>query len=465
MEGRPIDVLQTYTNFRIQIKSLIESNKSSMQQCVIITKEDMTNWKKLYEYSKKLIYNNDDLNQWESKINLKNIQKPTFHILKDYNEIKNHLNKGNGLSFVNIDFINYFVSSSKIKIFNCYFGCKRMVIEIKNDKTYSNCLICKTGSKSTLQYFIFEKIVKYKKSLIDEILNKKKSLLEDKTKFQVYLINKIIIHNCKKIQNNNFSPDNTTINNKTNIHNNNNIVGKGNISKSAIDSFTNKISGIYKCNVPACIFEFLIFSYKFNKDLRKLIKAKDKSTYDYYILNAEFLNHIKKLYKYKAICEVLDKFKYKSEYEFEKEIPNLINSIMKNGIINEVVPLEDMKMIPFQEHLYNKWYNVNFCIINDKIYKTLEQIKKYFTLTKRLDKIKYSFYFCPQLFYKGKGVLRIGALNSEDVFETHYLIDIDLYNSVLFSVLYELNNSKTMKDFFQKKHIDIDKKEIKKLIY
>ena len=157
--SNPRDILNTYINFRKKIKQLLNSTKSSIEQCIIITKEDMAYWKEYYEYSKSLINNNSLINSWESGINAKyNIREPTFHVLTGYKAIKSHLSKEKGISFVNQEFINYFIPSQKYGKFNCYIGNKKIVIEFSGDFTVGDCLICKIGSKSSLEYIIYETI-------------------------------------------------------------------------------------------------------------------------------------------------------------------------------------------------------------------------------------------------------------------------------------------------------------------
>ena len=208
----PIEILNTYVNFRMKIKELKNSDEKSIEQCVIIPKDDMANWKKTYEYSKNIIYNNSELNNWESIILAKNFQMPKFHILKEYKDIKDQLSKGKGISFVNQEFINYFLPSNKYDKVNCYFGRKRIVIELNGGINFSNCLICKTGSKSTLKYFIYETIPNYKNSLIDDILKKKLDLLEKRMSFPQCKINKIYVFKCYKTSQSNTQIEKKTVN-------------------------------------------------------------------------------------------------------------------------------------------------------------------------------------------------------------------------------------------------------------
>ena len=71
---RPRDILNIYINFRKELKKLINSRDSSLEQCIIITKEDMAYWKNYYDYSKSLINNTNNnslINNWEKKIKAK----------------------------------------------------------------------------------------------------------------------------------------------------------------------------------------------------------------------------------------------------------------------------------------------------------------------------------------------------------------------------------------------------------
>ena len=202
--------------------------------------------------------------------------------------------------------------------------------------------------------------------------------------------------------------------------------------------------------------------YKFHKDLKQKIQNKDKSKEEYYILNADFLNHIKMVYNYKGICEELVKYNYKNNSEFNIKI--LIKQIKQKGIINEIVPLDDMKIVPNIQKLYSKNHFVNFGIINIEIYHVIEEIKSYFNLTEKLNQIKFTFYFSPDFLYQGKDSIKIGAIDDDNIFDMHYFIDVDLYKSNIFGVLNELTGCKTMKEYFDKRNINIDKKEIHELI-
>ena len=192
-----------------------------------------------------------------------------------------------------------------------------------------------------------------------------------------------------------------------------------------------------KTGIPECIFEFLVHMYKFDKDIKQKIQNKYQKTEEYCLLNAEFLNHIKMVYNYKGICKELEKQNYKSDYEFENKIPEIIQSIKKKGIIKEYVPLDnDMKIVPYIRVYFHKKHFIDFGLINDEIFEVTKKIKKQFGLTQKLNKIPNTFYFSPQLFYKGEDYLKIGALTADGVFEIHYFITIDLYSSNISSFVF-----------------------------
>ena len=118
-----------------------------------------------------------------------------------------------------------------------------------------------------------------------------------------------------------------------------------------------------KSKIPECIFEFLIYTYQFNKDFKNKIKTKYKLKEECCILNAELLNHIKMVYNYKGICKELDKYNYKSEYEFESKIPEIIDSIITKEIIKEKVPLNNIKIVPNIKEFFRKKHFIDFGII------------------------------------------------------------------------------------------------------
>ena len=413
---RPKYILNKYIYFRKKIKKSLNSKIATSEQCIIITKEDMSNWKNYYEYSKNLINNNSLINSWESRIETKNKnQKPKFHILKDYNAIKTHLSKGGGISFVNQDFINYFNPFEKNCKFNCYIGNNKIVILLFGGIIFHDCLICKTGSKSTLEYIILETIVNFKFTLIDDIIKKKNEYIKEKKSFPLYDINKIITYKCKKIKNYDAGFDNNAFNSNQNDIN--------------IISFNSN-----KNNIPDFIIELLILMYKLSKDIKYKLATKDKSSEDFYIINADFLSQIKMKYNYKGISEEVQNFNYISEIEFNTKIPDLINSIRQKEIIKEIAPVDDMKIIPMIEELYSENHFVNFGLVNYRIYGLIEQIKNFFGLEGKLNPIKNTFYFTPQLFLVGKDYIKIGILNDEDVFKMHYYLKVDLYKTNFISM-------------------------------
>ena len=125
-----------------------------------------------------------------------------------------------------------------------------------------------------------------------------------------------------------------------------------------------------------CIFAFLILMYKFNKDLRRRIELKNKKEEKYYLINADFLNYLKQTYNYKLVCGELEKFVYKSDYEFYSKIDELINYIKQKRIINEFKPSYNDKIVPNVRIEYSKKHFINFGLVNDKIYEVVGQIKK-----------------------------------------------------------------------------------------
>jgi len=214
-----------------------------------------------------------------------------------------------------------------------------------------------------------------------------------------------------------------------------------------------------KSAIPDCIFELFIRLYYLNKNIRDKINNKSDISEDYYFVNYEFLKNIKMIYNYKKICEELEKFIYKDEFELELNINYLIKSIKQINIINEKVPLDNIPIISRIKNIFSQNHFVNFCLVNDKIIKAIQEIKKKYNLSYEVSSNKHAFYFKPQLFYtrKNQRFIKIGTLNSEDVFEMHYYISVDLTSSILTTLLYELRNSISVENFFKNRHIDIDK--------
>ena len=155
MKKKPRVILDIYVKFRQQIKGLMNSQSPCEEKFVLIDKENISNWKNLYEYSKELISNNYDIIEWESKMNYKFQNNPpniTFTFFKDYNEIKNHLSKKKGIALIKSEFIKYFCpSNNRYKEINCHFGKRKILMEFF-DNILNHCLICKLGSKFSAKY-------------------------------------------------------------------------------------------------------------------------------------------------------------------------------------------------------------------------------------------------------------------------------------------------------------------------
>ena len=77
---------------------------------------------------------------------------------------------------------------------------------------------------------------------------------------------------------------------------------------------------------------------------------------------------------------------------------------------------------------------------------------------------KYQFYFRPQLFYKGQKFIKIGSLDKDYIFEIQYFITLDLTKANPSMIISELMNSSSVKNFFTKKNIKIDSKDVHDLI-
>ena len=197
-----------------------------------------------------------------------------------------------------------------------------------------------------------------------------------------------------------------------------------------------------------------------------MIKTKSDKSEDYNIVNHEFLKDIMNVYNYSEICKEIQKNEYKDELELELNINYLIKSIKQKGIINEKVPLESIPIIPRIKSLFSQYHYVDFCLVNDKIIKTIQEIKKKYNLSYEVSSNKYPFYFKPQFFYTGKSrrFIKIGTLNSEGVFEMHYYISVDLYSSILTTLIYELRSSISVESFFKNRKIDIEKNTTHDLI-
>ena len=173
----PFQQIKKYFDFKNKLKNEKKLINKTYQpnKCYLISREDILNWKHFYEYDKSLFSNNSLLKDWETKIKIKcqNKDKPTFKILKTFNEIKNTLNVG--ICIINEDFINVSKIKSNTKITKLpkyYAGNEKIVIEFE-DISYNFCYICKIGKKENAKYIHFERLRFSNKSLIEDIINAK----------------------------------------------------------------------------------------------------------------------------------------------------------------------------------------------------------------------------------------------------------------------------------------------------
>ena len=123
-------------------------------------------------------------------------------------------------------------------------------------------------------------------------------------------------------------------------------------------------------------------------------------------------------------------FKYLDEKNLDYKISDIIYSIKKKAIIKDIIPLNNIQIIPRIEELYLIRQYVNFCLVNEEIIETIKKIDKDFNLKRPVSQNKHSFYFKPQLFYKGKDYIKIGELKENCYFELHYFIHVDVISII-----------------------------------
>ena len=441
--------MDIYKKLRQEIKSIINSKKPVKKQFVLISKENIIEWKNLYKYSKELISNNINLDEWESSLDLKfqNHQiNINFKFFKEYKDIKEHLNNKKGIALINKEFIKYFSpSNNRFKEINCHFGNGKIIME-SSDNVHNKCLICKLGSKSSLKYITYEGLKNHNIKLIEEIIKNDYEKIIDKKNFSSYGVNKIEVFD-------NDINDNIKINSRKKILKNNN---------SRINIDNQIIQEEYNCNIPNFIFEFFIRLYQFTKEIRHKIEIKSKETNNYYPINPNYIENIKIKFRYDEICKELKNFKYINEDDFEKKIPNLISSIKKKGIINEDFYFGDEKVLPNIEKFSNERHISNFSIVNIKIINLIKKIKNTYKLKNEPNSITFNFFYFPVFIYKNLKYIEIGALNQNDIFEGHYFIKMNLYDSSI-NILNEIRISKSLNDFFKKYKINKDEGEVQDL--
>ena len=454
--NNPRKLLDIYIKFREKIKSSMKTNMPDYISCIIVTKEDMIKWKKFFNYSKQLISNISLLNEWEYKIKEKNVKKPTFKILKDYKEIKTHLSKNKGISFLNKEFFNYYLDKNeRLEQVNCYVGGEKIIMSIDGGRMFNQCLICKTGSKSSLKYIIYETVENMennKRELISNIISKKS--FNNKPIFPYNHIHKTYIYEYKKCYN-------------AEIHyqNNINIDDDFNLRDNNVCNISNNfIQDTEECNIPNCIFEFFILLFRFNENIRNKISNRIDKPEKYYLINFVFLNNIKTVYNYDGMCKELQKYKYFRDKSFENKFKDIVSSIKQKEIIKEKVPLDDINIIPDTFEMYGTRHNYNFNIINEEIYQVIKQIQNDYNLTKTRKLQIYEFYFKPQIFYKGKNFIKIGIFNKDYIFEMHYYISFDLMSANLTMIISDIIKSKSIDKFFENKNIHIKEKDVHDLI-
>ena len=235
--------------------------------------------------------------------------------------------------------------------------------------------------------------------------------------------------------------------------------------KNKIAKAVTSITPKNKNNIPDIISDMLILLYELNKNIReKAIKSQTP----FYLINSNFLLHIKNIYNYKKICEELEKGEYK---DIENNIKSIKSKIKIKSIISEELPIGDISISPDKKKIYSTLHFVNFSIVNKKIFDIIKKLQIHYNLEKITPKDHYSFYFYPEIFYICKkfrnkiDYIKILSLNDDYSFNLKYFITIDLYNSIsLESLIKSFIESKDLKTFF--KHYNINNnKGRQKLIY
>ena len=455
MNKRHRYILDIYKHFRQEIKSIINSKSPVKKEFVLISKDNIIKWKNLYEYSKELISDNYDLDVWETILNDKFKNHPpimVFKFFKEYNDIKEHIKKNKRIALINSEFIKYFSPpNSKYQTINCHFGNGKIIME-SSDRVHNKCLICKLGSKSSLKYITYEGLKNHNIKLIEEIIKNDFEKIIDKKNFSSFGVNKIDVFYYDM---NNSGAENYNINENIIIN------SKKKILKNNLDNQIRQEE--IKCKIPNFIFEFLIRLYLFTKEIRHKIEIKHEDTNNYYPINSDYLENIKSVYKYKEISKELKNYKYNNEDELDKNIPNLISSIKQKGIINEEQYLEFKTIVPNLEKVLDERHISNFSIVNSKIFNLIKKIQSHFKIKIDQNLMTLSFFYNPVFIYKSTNFkyIEIGTLNQNDIFEGHYFIRMDLYNST--NILNEIRFSKSLNDFFKKYNINKDIGEVQDL--
>ena len=455
MNKRHRYILDIYKHFRQEIKSIINSKSPVKKEFVLISKDNIIKWKNLYEYSKELISGNYDLDVWETILNDKFKNHPpimVFKFFKEYNDIKEHIKKNKRIALINSEFIKYFsTSNGKYQTINCHFGNGKIIMEF-SDRVLNKYLICKLGSKSSLKYITYEGLKNHNIKLIEKIIKNDFEKIIDKKNFSSFCVNKIDVFYYDM---NNSGAENYNINENIIIN------SKKKILKNNLDNQIRQEE--IKCKIPNFIFEFLIRLYYFTKEIRHKIEIKYEDTNNYYPINSDYLENIKSVYKYKEISKELENYKYNNEDELDKNINNLISSIKQKGIINEEQYLEFKTIVPNLEKVLDERHISNFSIVNIKIFNLIKKIQSHFKIKNDQNLITLSFFYNPVFIYKNTTFkyIEIGTLNQNDIFEGHYFIRIDLYNST--NILNEIRFSKSLNDFFKKYNINKDIGEVQDL--
>ena len=235
----------------------------------------------------------------------------------------------------------------------------------------------------------------------------------------------------------------------------NNYSSNINGNKNTQTTFKSKYKN--DCNIPNSIFELFVSLFKFNKEINDKILNKDYKSEMYYLINYDFLDNIKKVYNYKSISQEIEKCQYNNDKD-------IIKLIKEKKIIKEKVSLDDIDIVAKTLSFFGTLHNVNFTIINEKIYSTIKQIQQDFNLTKGRKVLKYQFFFRPQLFYRGKSFIKIGHFDKNFIFEIQYFIKMDLMKGNSYSIVSEIISSKSVEDYFIRKNISIDSKASHDLI-
>lgn len=142
------------------------------------------------------------------------------------------------------------------------------------------------------------------------------------------------------------------------------------------------------------IIKNLILLYGFEKEFNQLLEAHIKEEYDineYYLINKNWINLIKKYYYYKEICQILNDMNISYSYKgYLINIQNIIDDSRIKSIIKKFVSFD--KKLENENNFFpskNQNYFIEFNFVSENIFDSFFKLIKNLNIQKMIINLKH----------------------------------------------------------------------------